>query len=147
MKVKEKRKIYITLNSKIPPKIKMPNLINGSVKNAQLILKSYDLKLGKINYVPDMAVNAVIKMYIKGDPIVHNDIITKGSTIDLDVGDGYGNQIFETPDYGTIYFEAKEEVSLDHPEHNKISIPKGVYTVVHERQFNPFEQRDEDVFD
>lgn len=76
----------------------MPNLINGSVKNAQLILKSYDLKLGKINYVPDMAMNAVIKMYIKGDPIMHNDIITKGSTIDLDVGDGYGNQIFETPD-------------------------------------------------
>ena len=98
MKVKENRKIYITLNSKIPPKIKMPNLINGSVKNAQLILKSYDLKLGKINYVPDMAVNAVIKMYIKGDSIAYNDIITKGSTIDLDVGDGYGNQIFETPD-------------------------------------------------
>ena len=98
MKVKENRKIYITLNSKIPPKIKMPNLINGSVKNAQLILKSYDLKLGKINYVPDMAVNAVIKMYIQGDSIAHNDIITKGSTIDLDVGDGLGNQMFDAPD-------------------------------------------------
>ena len=57
------------------------------------------------------------------------------------------HQIFETPDYGTIYFEAKEEVSLDHPEHNKISIPKGVYTVVHERSFSPFEQRDQNVFD
>ena len=45
-----------------------------------------------------MAVNAVIKMYLKGDSIAYNDIITKGSTIDLDVGDGYGNQIFETPD-------------------------------------------------
>ena len=97
-KVKENRKIYITLNSKIPPKIKMPNLINGSVKNAQLILKSYDLKLGNIKYVPDMAVNAVIKMYINGDSISHNDEITKGSIVDLDVGDGLGNQIFETPD-------------------------------------------------
>ena len=44
-KVKENRKIYLTLNSSIPPKIKMPKIINGSVKNAQLILKSYDLKL------------------------------------------------------------------------------------------------------
>lgn len=97
-KVKENRKIYITLNSKIPPKIKMPNLINGSVKNAQLILKSYGLKLGKINYVPDMAVNAVIKMYIDGDSISYKGIINKGSIVDLDVGDGLGNQIFETPD-------------------------------------------------
>ena len=31
-KVKENRKIYLTLNSSIPPKIKMPKIINGSVK-------------------------------------------------------------------------------------------------------------------
>ncbi|GIS31797.1 MAG: hypothetical protein Ct9H90mP3_5930 [Flammeovirgaceae bacterium] len=37
----------------------MPKIINGSVKNAQLILRSYDLKLGDITYVPDMARNAV----------------------------------------------------------------------------------------
>ena len=29
-KVKENRKIYLTLNSSIPPKIRMPNIINGS---------------------------------------------------------------------------------------------------------------------
>ncbi len=57
------------------------------------------------------------------------------------------HQIFETPDYNAIYFEAKQELSIEHPEHNKITIPKGVYTVVHERQFNPFEERNEDVFD
>ena len=62
-KVKENRKIYLTLNSTIPPQIKMPNIINGSVKNAQLILESYDLKIGEIKYVSDMAFNAVLKMY------------------------------------------------------------------------------------
>ena len=40
-KVKEDRKIYLTLNSVKPPKIKMPKLINGSVKNAQLILNNF----------------------------------------------------------------------------------------------------------
>ena len=68
-KVKENRKIYLTLNSSIPPKIKMPKIINGSVKNAQLILRSYDLKLGDITYVPDMARNAVLKIFINGDSI------------------------------------------------------------------------------
>ena len=96
-KVKENRKIYLTLNANIPPVIKMPNIINGSVTNAQLILKSYDLKLGEIKYVPDMAFNAVIRMYYNGDPINHNDLIDKGSVIDLEVGNGFGNQIFEAP--------------------------------------------------
>ena len=81
-KVKENRKIYLTLNSSIPPKIKMPKIINGSVKNAQLILRSYDLKLGDITYVPDMARNAVLKIFINGDSISENDLILKGSVID-----------------------------------------------------------------
>ena len=97
-KVKENRKIYLTLNSSIPPKIKMPKIINGSVKNAQLILKSYDLKLGEITYVPDMARNAVLKMFIEGDSVSENDLVLKGSIVDLEVGNGLGNQIFETPD-------------------------------------------------
>ena len=97
-KVKENRKIYLTLNSSIPPKIKMPKIINGSVKNAQLILKSYDLKLGEITYVPDMARNAVLKMFIEGDSVNENDLVLKGSIVDLEVGNGLGNQIFDTPD-------------------------------------------------
>ena len=97
-KVKENRKIYLTLNSSIPPKIKMPKIINGSVKNAQLILKSYDLKLGEITYVPDMARNAVLKMFIEGDSVSENDLVLKGSIVDLEVGNGLGNQIFDIPD-------------------------------------------------
>ena len=96
-KVKENRKIYLTLNSTTPPQIKMPNIINGSVKNAQLILESYDLKIGEIKYVSDMAFNAVLKMYSNGDSISSGQIINKGSTIDLEVGNGFGNQVFESP--------------------------------------------------
>ena len=97
MKAKEGRKIYLTLNSIKPPNIKMPQLINGSVKNAQLVLKTYDLLLGKINYVPDMAANAVIQQYYKDDIVPSGSLIPKGSIIDLDIGNGLGNQIFETP--------------------------------------------------
>ncbi len=104
-KVKENRKIYLTLNSSIPPKIKMPKIINGSVKNAQLILKSYDLKLGDITYVPDMARNAVLKIYINGDSINESDLILKGSIIDLEVGNGLGNQVFDAPDLINIGLE------------------------------------------
>jgi len=107
-KVKENRKIYLTVNSVIPPKIKIPNIINGSVKNAQLILKSYDLKLGNIKYIPDLAMNAVLKMYVNGDSVSVNDLVDKGTIIDLDVGDGLGNQTFYSPDLVGLSFEEAE---------------------------------------
>ena len=51
-KVKEGRKIYLQVAMKRPPVIKMPKLVDGSVKNAQLILQSYDLVVGRITLVP-----------------------------------------------------------------------------------------------
>ena len=59
-KVKENRKIYVTLNAESPPLVRMPKLIGGSVKNAQLVLKTYDLKLGEIIYRPNLAMNYVL---------------------------------------------------------------------------------------
>ena len=96
-KVKENRKIYISVNMKNPPIIKMPKLIDGSLKNAQMILKSYDLMVGEIKYVPDLAQNAVLKQLVNGKEIKPGDPVAKGSTVDLVVGDGEGNTEFELP--------------------------------------------------
>ncbi|GAB3830878.1 hypothetical protein GCM10028895_47500 [Pontibacter rugosus] len=96
-KVKEDRKIYISINMKNPPMIKMPKLIDGSVKNAELILKSYDLRKGKITYVPDLQQNAVLKQFVNGREIKPGDMVPKGAVVDLHVGDGLGNTEFEVP--------------------------------------------------
>jgi eukaryotic-like serine/threonine-protein kinase len=96
-KVKEDRKIYITYNMKTAPMIKMPKLIDGSVKNAQMILKTSDLQVGKIEYVPDLAQNAVLKQLVNGKEIAPGAPIPKGSTVDLVVGDGLGNAEFQMP--------------------------------------------------
>jgi len=96
-KVKENRKIYITLNTSSPPLVKMPNLVDVSLKMAQMVLNSYDLKLGKITYKPDLALNAVLEQRYDGDEINEGDQIPKGSQIDLIVGDGLGNQLLEAP--------------------------------------------------
>ena len=39
-KVKENRKIYVNLNASNPPKVKLPNVITRSIKNAQLEFRS-----------------------------------------------------------------------------------------------------------
>ena len=96
-KVKEGRKIYIQVAMKNPPVIKMPKLTDGSVKNAQLILASYDLVVGQLQLVPDLASGAVLKQLVNGKEIRPGDPIAKGTKVDLVVGDGQGNQEFAVP--------------------------------------------------
>ncbi len=97
-KVKEKRKIFITLNAINPPEVRMPNLIDGSLKNAEMVLEGYGLLRGEILYEPDPARNAVLDQLFEGESIEEGAQIPKGSIIDLVVGDGIGRQIFEMPD-------------------------------------------------
>ena len=111
-KVKENRKIYLTLNASTPPKVKMPRLIDGSVKNAHIVLQSYGLEVGHIRYKPDLAENAILEQLYKGDKIEPGTFIPKGSKIDLVVGDGFGNREFETPDLTGMDYEDAEVAAL-----------------------------------
>jgi eukaryotic-like serine/threonine-protein kinase len=105
--VKTGRKIFVTLNSLQPPLVKMPSLLNRSVTNAEGELESYGLRKGNITYVPDIQHNAVLKQLYLGKEIKDGALIPKGSKIDLEVGDGLGNQEFEAPNLvGTSYEEA-----------------------------------------
>jgi beta-lactam-binding protein with PASTA domain len=97
-KVKENRKIFLTLNAINPPEVRMPNLVDGSLKNAEMVLESYGLIRGEIIYEPDPARNAVLDQLFEGESIKEGIPIAKGSRIDLVVGDGIGRQIFEMPD-------------------------------------------------
>lgn len=107
-KVKENRKVFLTLNAVSPPKVRMPDLVDGSVKNAQLLLESYDLERGDIKYVPDLAQNAVLEQKYEGKNIEPGTYISKGSKIDLVVGDGLGNTILEVPDLEGMELEDAE---------------------------------------
>ncbi len=96
-KVKENRKIYLTVNSKLPTTVNMPDLVDGSLKNAELVLNSYGLKRGKITYKPDLASNAVLEQHFEGKIIEPGIKVMIGSEIDLVVGDGLGRRVFAVP--------------------------------------------------
>ena len=105
--VKENRKIYLTVNSKQPKSVNMPNLIDGSLKNAELVLESYGLKRGKITYKPDLAPNAVLEQLFEGKAIAQGAPVLRGSKIDLVVGDGLGQRTFSVPRFiGLLVDEA-----------------------------------------
>jgi beta-lactam-binding protein with PASTA domain len=88
--VKAYRTIYLTVNSQTPPLIKMPDLKDASLKQATMILESYQMKLGNIQYKPDLAEDVVLEQLHKGKPIAPGTEIEKGSRIDLILGDGVG---------------------------------------------------------
>ncbi len=95
-KVKANRKIFISLNSKNPPTTIMPNLVDKTIQNAGLILKSFELKRGQTTTKPD-AFRNVLEQSFNGEPIEQGSLIAKGSEIDLVIGDGYGITQFEMP--------------------------------------------------
>ncbi|HNF49320.1 MAG TPA: PASTA domain-containing protein [Chitinophagales bacterium] len=108
-KVKKGRKIYLTVNTSIPPSVKIPNLIDVSKRQAEIILSSWGLKVGQYMYVPDMALDAVQNMQIKGRDVKAGEVIPKGTAIDLVLGDGFGNQMTEVPPLTDLtVIEAKE---------------------------------------
>lgn len=97
--VKEKRKIYLTVKAKVPQAVRMPDLLDGSLKNAELVLRSYGLIRGEISYVPDLAQNAVLRQFYNGEEIEPGILLPKGSVIDLEVGDGLGNRELNMPNF------------------------------------------------
>jgi beta-lactam-binding protein with PASTA domain len=88
--VKENRKVFVTLNRVTPPTVPMPNLVDGSRMNAELVLKSNELRTGRIILEPSPMLNLVREMRYKGKIIEPGTRIPKGSYIDLIVGDGNG---------------------------------------------------------
>lgn len=95
--VKRGRKIYVSISTANPPYVAMPDLLGRSIINAEDELVSYGLRVGDIEYVPDLAQNAVLKQLKDGKEIAPGEQIKKGEKIDLVVGDGLGQNPIETP--------------------------------------------------
>jgi beta-lactam-binding protein with PASTA domain len=111
MKVKSHRKIYLTLVARSVERVAMPNLIDLTVRQAVSMLETFGLKPGELEYVQDMATNAVLKQKYKGRPINAGAMIEKGSEIDLVVGRGENGGAATIPFlYGKFRSEALNEL-------------------------------------
>ena len=85
-KVKEGRRISLTINAVNPRQITMPDLIGYSTRQAKAELLSRGLVLGSLIYVQDMATNNVLKQLHNNQEIEPGVMIESESVIDLVVG-------------------------------------------------------------
>ena len=98
------------------------------------LFRQGDQLIREISSMPSTAKPISTNIIAEGEKSGHNHVLN-GS-----------HQIYQTDDR-QMYFEAKQELKIEHPEHNTIMIPKGIYTVVHEISWNPFEDREVEVLD
>lgn len=87
-KVKENRKIYLTLNPSGYRKIEVPNLKERTFRQAKPTLEALGFKVGEITYVNNIGKNLVLKMSYKGKEIQSGEKLGKTSAIDLVLGNG-----------------------------------------------------------
>lgn len=107
--VKSNRTVFLIISRAVPPLVEMPNLIGYSYRNAEMVLKNMDLKIGDTTFKPDFAKNAILEQHYNGQSIATGTKIRKGSTISLVLGDGVGKREFVVPVItGMEFCKAKE---------------------------------------
>jgi beta-lactam-binding protein with PASTA domain len=111
--VKKNRTIFLTINARNPEMVEVPNLVGLTLRQANAILETSGLKLGKRLYVPDLAINNVLKQLYMGKEIKGGDTLEKSSSIDLVLGKGLSDRKTIVPDLISMNFKQAESRILD----------------------------------
>lgn len=90
--VKKGRKIYLSVSTLNPPQVEMPNLIDLSLRQAENMLKTCDLRLGQVVYKPSRYTNAVLEQRYKGRIIRQGTRLPYHAEITLVVGREGGSE-------------------------------------------------------
>ncbi len=111
--VKKNRTIFLTINARNPEMVQMPNLVGLTLRQANAILETSGLKMGRRIYVPDLAINNVLKQLYQGEEIKGGDSLEKSSSIDLVLGKGLSDRKTIVPDLISMNFKQAESRILD----------------------------------
>ncbi len=87
-KVKQGRNIYLITVSQQPEKVRMPNLVNLSLREALVTLDAIGLEVNEIRMTEHFARNAIVAQLAHGEELTPGESVFKGLAIDLVVGDG-----------------------------------------------------------
>ena len=128
-RVKKGRKIRLTINSVMPKKVQMPNLVGYSMRQAKAELGSRGLVLGKLIYVNDMATNNVLRQLLRNREIAPGAPVESGTAIDLVVGLNPDNNETYVPNVvGLKYLRAVDVIHDNSLNIRKLNFDESVKT-------------------
>ncbi len=105
-RVKENRTIFLTINAMNPERVSMPDVTGVSLRQARVLLETQGLEVGRLIYVPDIALNNVLNQQYQGKDIKPGELVVRGESIDLILGEGLSSRTTHVPDL--IYMNQDE---------------------------------------
>lgn len=113
-KVKEGRRIVLTINAVNAKKVTMPDLVGLSMRQAKAELMSRGLVLNRLIYVQDLATNNVLRQLRGNREIEPGTMIESESAIDLVVGLNSMDNVTYVPDVSGLKNLSAVEAIQDH---------------------------------
>tara|TARA_R110002033_G_scaffold65596_3_gene116774 strand:+ start:27179 stop:27766 length:588 start_codon:yes stop_codon:yes gene_type:complete len=91
-KVKESRKVYVTVNPSGYKKVTVPNIIQVTLRNATAKLRAVGLDVQRVTYIDEFGKDMVYRIKYKGKYIEEGYKLPKTSKIELICGNGNESQ-------------------------------------------------------
>lgn len=91
--VKPNRKIYLTVNTAVTPQTVVPDVVNMSLRNAEIQLENHGLVVGTRSYESSRFRNTILRQSVAAE-----DTVARGTIVNLVVSDGLGSRMVTVPD-------------------------------------------------
>jgi beta-lactam-binding protein with PASTA domain len=112
-RVKENRKIYITLNPSGYRTVEIPPLVGRTRRQAEPTLRALGFEIGQITYRPYIAPDEVLEMRHNGKILPPGEMLQITSVIDLVLGDGKERYRGDFEEEGEIQTEGEQTTNDD----------------------------------
>lgn len=103
--VKPNRKIYLTVNTAVTPQTVVPNLVNMSLRNAEIQLENHGLVVGTRSYESSRFRNTILRQSVAA-----GDTVGRGTVVNLAVSDGLGSRLVTVPNIVGMRLTEAEQV-------------------------------------
>jgi len=91
-KVKENRKVYVTVNPSGYKKVSVPDIIQVTLRNATAKLRAVGLDVQRVTYIDEFGKDMVYRIKYKGKYIEEGYKLPKTSKVELVCGNGYESE-------------------------------------------------------
>ena len=121
-------------------------MFNFSKKSKQSIPVMYrhgDLLITRVNALPSGLVQINPKTIAEGEISGHKHRLVGNANVCVNWDERHRS----INDYPEVWFKAFNKIKVVHEEHKTLELPKGVYKVTKERQFDPFQGITQKVLD
>ena len=86
--VKKNRKIYLNVNPSDYQKVSIPNIIQITKRNAESILNALGFEVSGFDYIDNIGKDMVLEIKYNGEKINVGDALSRGSKLELILGNG-----------------------------------------------------------